>query len=269
MEHGLDFFFSILAKFEWLGNWLFLFFALLECIPFIGGLFPGATLINISGFFASQGSFKVINIVIFSTIGAFIGDYAGYSLGRWGGVWLRKKRIIKPSMIEKGQIFFEKYGNKSIFWGRFLGAIRAIVPFVAGLSRMRQRPFIVWNIVSSLAWSIYNVALGYFAGAVLMTIIKKWSYKLGLILVIILAAALIYWLLKKRGRNIIQYYRKFSQRFSEKLFNFSWFSRLVEQYPVIPEFFKSKFGQEKILGTFLWIITLLLVYILAEILNLF
>lgn len=263
MNAQTSFFFIILAKLGWLGNWLFLLIALTECVPIVGGFFPGGTLISIASFFAAQGYFDVKDIIIFAVIGAVIGDYTGYSLGRWGSGWLQQKKLLRPELIAKGENFFKKYGPMSIFWGRFIGATRAIIPFVAGSSKMSARRFLFWNTISAIGWALYNVGIGYFAGNIISLVIKKWSHKLGLIIATAIVLFLIYWLVKKHGQNIGKYFKLQSNRFTAWLISNRWFSRVDNRYPVISEFFETKVGQERIFGGLLLIILLLILYILT------
>lgn len=267
MDKKTDFFLSILAKFGWLGNWLFLFIALAECIPIIGGFFPGGTLISIAAFFAAQGYFDVWDVIIFSIIGAIIGDYSGYSLGRWGSGWLIRRGIIKQETIDKGEDFFRRHGNKSIFWGRFIGATRAIVPFVAGSSKMKARSFLFWNALSAIGWALYNVGIGYFSGNIIAVIIKRGSQRFFIILGLLLIAFGAYWLIRKKGQNIWGFFVKKSEWFTEKIFSSRWYQKIESRYPVTEELLQSQISQERVFGGVLGASILLLLYILVFILD--
>ncbi len=269
MNHKLDFFLLILGRFGWLGNWLFLFIALTECIPFVGGIFPGGTLIFIAGILAAQGYFHVGDVIVFALIGALVGDYSGYFLGRWGGNWFRRKNFIKEELITKGENFFNKYGAPSIFWGRFIGATRAIVPFVAGTTRLRPWVFFSWNLAGAIGWAFSHVLLGYFSGNIIAVIIKKWSGRLSLIIILGMAAFFIYWLIRKHHQNIWLYYIRLSQKFTIYLFSRRWFKKLALSYPVVAEFFQTRISQERIFGGFLATIILIALYILVLILDFF
>ncbi|MFA5023517.1 MAG: DedA family protein [Patescibacteria group bacterium] len=269
MNHQASFFLSILAKFGWLGNWLFLLIAFIECVPIIGGFFPGGTLISLAGFFAAQGYFSVFDVFLFALIGAIFGDFLGYSLGRYASAWLEGKGLVKKEFRERGENFFKKYGPLSIFWGRFIGATRAVVPFVAGSSKMSPRRFLLWNTASAVVWALYNVGLGYFAGNLIATIIKKWSHELWLIIAVAIFLFLIYWLIKKHGQNIWQYFELHSSRFTTWLLARQWFNVLNNRYPVAGEFFQTKTSQERIFGGLLAIIVLLVFYFLVIIFDLF
>jgi undecaprenyl-diphosphatase len=269
MNDGLNFFLPFFAKFSWLGNWLFLLIALIECVPFAGVFIPGGTLIMIGGLLASRGYFNPLNLIIFASLGAIIGDYLGYCSGRWGGNWLESKNIIKKETLEKGLIFFVKYGNKSIFWGRFIGATRAIMPFTAGASKMKTGPFLLWASISSIVFISFNVLLGYFSGSLIGAIIQKWSSQLGLLIFLLVVAGLAYWLIRKHGENVWEYFKKQSRIFTDKLMASRWFKYLDERYPAIDELPQPERNKEFIYGFFLWVILLSTIYLTALILNLF
>ena len=256
-------FVAIMSRFAWLGNSLFFFIALVECIPLAGAFFPGGTLVTIGGFLAAQGYFNVWDVLIFSTVGAIIGDYTGFSLGRFGRDWLLKKKLLKPEFLTKGDAFFHKYGPMSIFWGRFIGAIRAIVPFIAGSSKMSQKSFLFWNVSGAIGWAIYNVGVGYFAGNLIASIIKKASHKLWLVLLVAVSLGVVYWIVKKHGQSLWEYFKRESFIFTDKLFAQSWYRALSRRYPITSEFFQNRVGREKIYGATMGFIILTTLYILA------
>jgi len=261
---------DLLKQFAWLGNWLFFILAFIESAPFIGLFVPGATLISVGGFLASQGLLNAWDIIIFATLGAIFGDFFSYSLGRWGGRWLKNKKIINATLLRHGEDYFQRYGNKSVFFGRFFGPIRAVIPFIAGLSKMKSRPFIFWNILSAIGWAILNVFLGYFSGALIVAIFKKWSGRLSLILIVILAVGFVYWLIKKRGHSLSASFRASSVNFAARLNRYAWFQKLSQRYPVIPDFFKeTKHAAEKLFGAWLSLLFLIFIYILTLILDIF
>lgn len=261
---------NLLKEFAWLGNWLFFLLAFIESAPLVGVVIPGATLISVGGFLASQGILNTWNIILFATIGAILGDFFSYSLGRWGGKWMKDKKVINHRLLMQGERFFIKYGNKSVFWGRFFGPIRAIIPFVAGLSKMKKRPFIFWNIISAIGWATLNVFFGYFSGTLVITILKKWSSGLTLILIIILVITLFYWFIKQQELSLKKSFRTSSQNFINYLSHQNWFNKLNVKYPIIPLFLKeNKYASEKLFGGTLVFSFLIIIYILIIIWDVF
>lgn len=267
MEHYLNFFLALSGRFDWLGNWLFFFISLIECTPFLGSFFPGGTLISIGSFFAAQGLFNIWGLALFAVMGALAGDYAGYCTGRWGRGWLEKKGFIKKAWLDKGEEFFIKYGNKSLLWGRFLGATRAVVPFVAGVSKMKSGPFLLWSFLGSILGAAWNIGLGYFSGNLIFFIIKGWSGHLSAALSILAVIALIYLTIKKHGESYWEYFKHISLDFMDNVFSSQPFQAAFRRSPALQEILNVKKIQEKFFAGFLALTILILAYIFIVIKN--
>ncbi|MBI3458767.1 DedA family protein [Candidatus Azambacteria bacterium] len=170
----MEFLNSSLSFISQLGPWVYgLIFwaAFLESMVFIGVVIPGASLIVLAGFLSSQGYLKIDLLILSTTLGAVLGDSLSYYLGTKGiHFFHNENKLLKAEHLDRGREFFDKYGSKSIFGARFIAPLRAIVPFVAGLSSMTQRKFLFWNILSGFIWSVFHLLLGYFLGNNLKTI---------------------------------------------------------------------------------------------------
>ena len=171
---------NLLNLFQSFGNFgyfLALFISLAESIAFIGMFVPGATFLAFAGFLSAKGIVNPILLAFAAAVGAVIGDGISYFLGTKGTRFFKdENRILKTSNLERGQKFFKTYGEKSILLGRFIGPIRPIIPFVAGVARMDRKRFFLWNIISAILWGAGYVSLGYFFGSSLPAIhfwIKK------------------------------------------------------------------------------------------------
>ncbi len=171
-----------------------------ESLPFVGLLVPGTVVVLIAGFFSSQGYLDVGDLIWFSAIGASLGDWISYRLGKKGvHLFKAENKFLKKSLLEKGNVFFHKHGTKSIFFGRFLGPLRSTIPFVAGLSGMSPKLFFFWNIVSAVVWSATYVTLGYFFGELYHSI-ETWTTRVGLVLIgIVILVIIIRYMVKRSG----------------------------------------------------------------------
>ncbi len=155
-----------------LGHWSYLIIlvaAALECAAFAGLLVPGESLMLASGFFAHEGLLKLDAVIVAGALGATIGDNIGYQLGyRLGRAWLLRHgaRVgLRPTHLVRGEAFFARHGAKAVFLGRFIGFARALVPFVAGASRMPYRRFFAYNALGAVLWTAGVILLGYVLGA--------------------------------------------------------------------------------------------------------
>jgi membrane protein DedA with SNARE-associated domain/membrane-associated phospholipid phosphatase len=155
-----------------LGHWGYLLIflgAMLESAAFLGLLIPGESLVLVAGFFAAQGLLDLDVLIVIVGIGAALGDSLGYELGRRLGRPALKRygnRFgLNNARIEKAEVFFKRHGGKAVFLGRFVGFARALVPFLAGSSKMPYRQFITYNALGAALWAPAVVLLGYVLGA--------------------------------------------------------------------------------------------------------
>ena len=131
--------------------------------------FPGETMLLLASFFAATSHQLAIPIVIAcAAVGAIIGDNLGYLAGRTGGRALAlrygKYIFLKPHHLEYAGKFFEKHGDKTVFFGRFVAVLRAWSAFLAGINHMPWRKFLIYNAAGGIVWAIVYGLLGYVAG---------------------------------------------------------------------------------------------------------
>jgi len=187
----MEFFDSLMLFFSNLGYWGYLITFLasfLESMVFLGVIIPGAVLVVLAGAILPQGYFSLTVLIFIVTLGAILGDSLSYYLGTKGTKFFRNEnKLLKEEHLVQGKLFFEKYGSKSIAFSRFVGPLRAIVPFIAGLSGMNKAIFFFWNISSAILWALIHVLLGYFFGSNLSIIkifINNTTYIFGLLIFI-------------------------------------------------------------------------------------
>jgi membrane-associated protein len=175
--------------------------ALLEAAAFVGLAVPGETALLLAGFLASEGKFDLHWTIIAAVGGAIIGDSIGYELGRHLGEHIRDSRLgawVGRERWDKGRSYLRRHGGRAVFFGRFIGFLRAIVPAVAGDARLPYGRFLVWNASGAIVWGTGTVLAGYFAGSSYHKVEKYFSgagfILLGLI--VVLGGAL--WFVRRR-----------------------------------------------------------------------
>jgi membrane-associated protein len=60
--------------------------------------------------------------------------------------------------------FFERHGPKTIVLARFVPVVRTFAPVVAGVSQMKYRTFVIYNVVGGFIWAALVTTLGYYLG---------------------------------------------------------------------------------------------------------
>jgi membrane protein DedA with SNARE-associated domain len=154
------------------GHWSYLLLflgATLESAAFLGLLVPGESLVLASGFLAARGVFAVDELIVVVALGAILGDSLGYELGRrLGRPWLlRAGRWVglRAAHLDRSEAVFTRYGGPTVLFGRFIGVLRALAPFIAGAVRMPYRQFLLYNLLGGVLWAMGCVWLGYGLGA--------------------------------------------------------------------------------------------------------
>ncbi len=139
----------------------------LEASAFVGLFVPGETALLLGGFLSYQGKLNLFLVIVVTVIGGILGDSAGYEIGRHLGdrmrrTWLGRK--IGEDRWDRARTYVRKKGAKAVLLGRFVGILRALVPAVAGDSRMPYPKFLLWNVIGALVWGPSVVVAGYLAG---------------------------------------------------------------------------------------------------------
>ncbi|NTV06634.1 MAG: DedA family protein [Chlorobiaceae bacterium] len=184
MEYTLPYFLSSLVDFiihidthlqvlaAQYGLWLYaILFLIIFCetglvvTPFL----PGDSLLFAAGSLASMPGSSLdphlLFLLFFSA--AVLGDSLNYQIGHQIGPKVfnyEKSRIFNTEHLAKTNLFFHKYGGKTIIIARFIPIIRTFAPFVAGIGAMRYSRFILFNIVGALLWVGVFSYSGYFFG---------------------------------------------------------------------------------------------------------
>jgi membrane protein DedA with SNARE-associated domain len=137
-----------------------------EASIMIGFVFPGETAVILGGVIASKGGVSVTGMTVCVVLCAIAGDSVGYWVGdKWGTKLLQFGPLRKRQKgINVALDQLSKRGALAVFVGRFTAFLRAVIPGLAGLSKMRYRVFLPANAAGALCWGVLYVLLGYFVG---------------------------------------------------------------------------------------------------------
>jgi membrane protein DedA with SNARE-associated domain len=129
--------------------------AFLESVFVVGLMFPATPIFLAVGGLMATASLDPVPLVASAVTGAIIGDMLSYGIGRKYGRRIVYRPFAKPHRrnVAKARVFFRKYGMLSVFVGRFIGPLRSTVPFVAGMTQMKQVRFQIANCCSAIVWA--------------------------------------------------------------------------------------------------------------------
>lgn len=132
-------------------------------------LLPGDSLLFTGGMLAVQpDSFAHLwTVVVVCILAAVAGDQVGYFIGSRFGLALKTRpdgRFFKQAYLQQSHEFFEKHGPITVIICRFVPIVRTYAPLVAGMSGMRYRVFITFNVVGGILWGGGVTLLGAWLG---------------------------------------------------------------------------------------------------------
>jgi undecaprenyl-diphosphatase len=170
--------------------------AALESSAFVGLFVPGELALLVGGYVTFQGRASLGLMMATAACGAIVGDSVGYEIGRHFGRRLRESRPgrrVGPERWSRAETYLAERGGRAVFFGRFVGILRALVPALAGASRMPYRKFLAWNALGALLWAPGFVLLGYLAGSSYRRV-AHYAGQAGLILAVVaVTVAVVLW----------------------------------------------------------------------------
>ena len=134
---------------------------------------PGDSLLFLTGLTLSNSDSWLPDWLGFLLIwlAAFLGTQVGYWVGRKIGPPLFEKNrnfILNERVVAKTHEFFEKYGARAVILARFVPILRALVPMLAGISKMDYKRFTKLNLIGATVWIVVFMVPGYWLGTIPM-----------------------------------------------------------------------------------------------------
>ncbi|HEY4927691.1 MAG TPA: DedA family protein [Acidimicrobiales bacterium] len=177
------------------------FLAFAEAALMLGFFIPGETAVVIGGVLAGLGRVNLGVMIVVVIVCAIVGDSVGFEVGKKAGPWLTTHRPLKGNSAVRYTLgLLEKYGGPAVFLGRFIAFARAVIPGLAGMSGLRYRTFLFWNVLGGIVWGVGYTMLGYVVGLSfqrILTQIGLWS----LAVVAVLVAGVVVFEVRRRRRE--------------------------------------------------------------------
>ncbi len=108
-------------------------------------------------------------MIFVSLLGVILGDYLIFMIGRkWGMRFLNHRvfmNAFSEKRMEKVHEYFDKYGNKSVFFARFIWGLRAATFFIAGTHTMNVSRFILLDFLGALISVPLIIYLAFYFGS--------------------------------------------------------------------------------------------------------
>ena len=173
-----------------------------EAALFMDLLVPGEVGMVVLGAAAADAGHPVPLLVAFAAAGALAGDTVSYALGRrYGRSLIQRFRLLRRRLepvVDEAERHFEEHGGRSVFVARFVGALRAVVPVVAGISRLPVRTFLAFDAPAAVVWAALTMSLGALLGPQVADRVDQVGTVVSVVAVVALAA---WWWRRRRKRR--------------------------------------------------------------------
>ncbi len=165
---------------------------------------PDESILTFTGFLVYKNYLHLAPAVISAFLGSIFGITLNYLVGRFVGFPLVHKygRHIHlfPEKLDRAQQWFEKYGKWALFIGYFLPGIRHLTAFTAGTTRLRYRVFAPFAYAGGFLWVAAFITVGYLVGEEWSRIIPRVQAYLWELVAVLLALAVLAYLVERIRR---------------------------------------------------------------------
>ncbi len=176
-------------------------------LMFLENLFPpipSELIMPLAGFTIAQGKMNFTGAIFAGTIGAMLGTYAWYYLGKlinyqrlasWieiNGKWIG----VSVKEIDRVNGWFNKHGRNAVFFGRMVPGIRTLISLPAGMNQMSLGTFSIYSMAGTMIWTLALTTAGFLLGEN-YTSIEHYLAPISKFVLFGLLGLLGYWLFKK------------------------------------------------------------------------
>jgi membrane protein DedA with SNARE-associated domain len=162
---------------------------------------PSEVVMPFAGYLAYQGVFNLYLISILGALGCTAGSILSYYIGYKGGRPFIEKYgrylFIESRHMQLAETWFNKYGDRAVFFSRLLPVVRTFISLPAGIGKYDLRKLVTFSFIGSLPWCFALAYVGFYLGPFWKNIIGFFNGLDIVVVVSIIIIVLYYWKLRK------------------------------------------------------------------------
>lgn len=128
--------------------------AMLEAVLLLGLYYPGGLVILLGVIFAEGDIFRIIQIIVVTTIGMCLGYVINFLMGRYGWYRLFVKFGLQGS-IDKAKARLEKHETKAIVLSAWHPNFTSFTATAAGILHLNFIKFFSTVLMAAICWNIF------------------------------------------------------------------------------------------------------------------
>lgn len=165
---------------------------------------PGETTLTTVGVLWRDGSshWHFATLLVAATLGTFTGSMVAYGIGRWLGRPVLAKYgkyvFLTESRLKQSEALFHRQTVVTLIVSRYLPVVRDVIPYIAGINRVKMRIYIPVMLLASMVWTASFIAAGSLIEQALAVVLAHWKIALAPAIVVVVLAFFAYRALHKR-----------------------------------------------------------------------
>lgn len=171
---------------------------------FVVGFFvPGEISVVVGGVLANEHHVSLAWMLLVANAAAIAAFLVGYGVGNWIGPWLLRHRPLRGQPgVERTRVMIQRFGAAAVFLGRFVAVVRAIMPALVGISDVRLRTFVVFDVAGGLVWATLYTMIGYAVGASYQQVLNTMgTWTLAAVAAVVVAIVANHLRIRRKGRG--------------------------------------------------------------------
>lgn len=172
---------------------------------------PSEVILTLGGFMTSKDeiNMSLFGVIMYSTFGSMLGAiilyYVGYIFNKDRLLKIVRSKVgrilcLKESDIVKSDNSFNKNGDLTVLYCRFIPIVRSLISIPAGVNKMKFSIFLLYTFIGSLIWNTVLVSLGKLVGENYMVVAGVFS-KYSKVILILLICLIVYKIIKKLRKD--------------------------------------------------------------------
>lgn len=161
---------------------------------------PSEVVMPFAGYLTYLGTFDLVLISFVGAAGCTAGSILSYLVGLRGGrpflVRYGKYFFFDHNHLELAERWFNKYGDKAIFFSRLLPVVRTFISLPAGIGKYDLKKLTLYSFFGSLPWCFGLAYVGFKLGPYWKNIIGFFNGLDIIIIAVIILFVIYFWKFK-------------------------------------------------------------------------
>ena len=188
--------------FAWISTYGYAAIFLLLMLGIVGLPVPDETLLVFCGALIARGNLHPAGAFFAAVAGSWCGITLSYLIGRTLGLGFvhrfGKYLHVSDERLAIVHVWFDRIGHWALLAGYFIAGVRHFTAILAGTSKLEYRSFAAYAYTGAILWVTTFLTLGYYVGENWKQIAEVLHRYVGVASIAVIAAAIIYFVLRRR-----------------------------------------------------------------------